>query len=140
MTTNLAKALEPVDFKFTDPDDVKKYGDRWFTYDESSILRLPGRELLALEEEFGVPLPTILNGYRHNSVLGDLGVTWLGVRAVDAKLAGSFEDFTPICMAIEWRKTPGKSEEAEQHEDGSSPSMTSEKTDTVVLQTLPIEE
>jgi len=145
MSTSLAKALDPMDLRFTEKVDQEKYGKRWFTYDEAALLRLPGRELLVIEEQIGMPLPSVLNGFRRNSVLGDLGVAWIAVRAHDPKLAGDFDEFTPITMAIEWRKTPGKledesEEEADYPDTGSSESMTSERMDTVVLQTLPIKE
>jgi hypothetical protein len=34
MTSNAARALDPLEFRFTDPEDVQRYGDRWYVFDD----------------------------------------------------------------------------------------------------------
>lgn len=152
--TSLQKALPPIEFRFTEPEDIGKYGDGWFTYDEASILRLPARQLIELESELNMPVTAVMNGFRQSSVLGDTAVAWLAVRATDPARAGEFDQFNPITMAIEWRDATGKPEpvaEAGQEDtpmpvESPSPTAsgslitTSAPTATVVLPSLPVAE
>lgn len=147
----LSRALPPADFRFTDPDDVGKFGDRWFTYDEAAHLRLPAHELIVLEADLGMTMVSAMNGFRMSSALGDTVVTWLGVRAADLALAGEFDAFNPITMAVEWRahvpEPEGKAEPATLGPvdsgipvAGHQPPTILETTDTVVLQSMPLAE
>jgi hypothetical protein len=148
--TALFRALPPADFRFTDPGDQGKFGDRWFTYDEAAWLRLPARELIMLEADLGMTLVSAMNGFRMSSVLGDTAVTWLGVRALDPALAGEFDAYNPITMAIEWRahvEPEGKDEPATDGPvdsgtpvAGSLPPTISGQTDTVALPIWPAAE
>jgi hypothetical protein len=151
-----SKAWDPLEFCFTDPDDVARYGDRWFTYSEPDLIRRSARELIELEAELGMPLVDVMNGARMRSVLGNLAAAWLGVRDFDPKLAGPFDEFTPLVMLINWRAKadegkaeagtePEVTEPATQElpatgspEPGPSRPETSEPTDLVVLQTSPV--
>lgn len=148
----ISKALGPVEFQFTDPQDVQKYGDRWYRYSEADLIRTPARDLIDLEQKLGMPIVDVMNGMRMSSVLGDLAAAWIGVRWHDSELAGSFDDFNPLVLQIVWRaagKDQGATEKAAPEtdtpapqDDGSpdalSPNLTSESPDTVVLQTSPI--
>src|SRR5687767_4881665 len=97
-----SQALGPVKFRFTDPEDIKLYGERWYTFDESELIRMRARDLITLEQEMGMPVVDVMNGARMHSTLGDLGAAWIGVRAADPKVAGPFEDFNPLTLAITW--------------------------------------
>jgi hypothetical protein len=152
------KALNPVEFRFSDPADVEKYGDRWFRYSELEIMRLPARELIELEGMLGMPIPDMMNGMRMSSILGDTAGAWLGVRAVDEKLAGDFDSFNPITMLIEWRPAVDEGKDQAPTESATAPDApatppvegigfleaspskaeTSETPPTVTLSTLPI--
>lgn len=136
------KALGPMWFRFTDPEDQGKYGDGWFKYDEAAWLRKRARELVEVETELGYPLTAVMNGFRQSTVLGDLAVTWLSVRAVDPARAGQFEEFNPITNLLEWTiedPEPGpKDEEATSTTATPSGNTTSETTDLVVLETMPV--
>lgn len=153
MASNAIRALDPIWLRFTDPEDVEKYGDRWFKYDEGAILRLRADKLIALETDLGMPLVSLMNGFRGNSALGDTAAAWLAVRSVNFSLAGDFDTFTPVTMAIEWTGSdpePAPKEESPEpmpppvdsssQTSASSPNTTSETTDTVVLQSLPLAE
>jgi hypothetical protein len=140
--TNLMKALDPFEFRFTHPDDRKKYGNRWYVYDESAILQLPARDLIAIETDLDMSIPMMMNGFRRSTVLGDTAAAWYGVRAVDPALAGDFDEFNPIWAALEWRQVP-KDQTAEAAQDDSliesvSPDTTSAPMDTVALQVSPV--
>lgn len=103
-------ALAPVEFRFTEPEDTKVYGDRWYRYAEEDLIRTPARELIELEAELGMPIVDVMNGMRLRTVLGELSVAWLGVRAVDPQLAGPFDDFNPMALSLTWRPAEGKAE------------------------------
>lgn len=152
-TPNALRALGPCWFRFTDPDDVGKYGDGWFKYDEGAILRRRADFLIALETDLGMPVVSVMNGFRSSTVLGDTAVAWIGVREVDPSRAGDFDEFTPMTMLIEWSKTepePGPKgeepavtlvpEESSSPTPSSSESTNSGPTDTVVLSSMPIAE
>jgi hypothetical protein len=142
------RLLAPMRFRFTEPEDVKRWGDRWFVYDEHRLVRAPARDLVALEAELGLTLVEAMNGFRADSALGNLAGCWMAVRAVDPQLAGPFDDFTPMIMLITYEAVPA--EEAEDAgkaeapvEDSPTSPAASESAPasvpppTVVLQTLP---
>lgn len=148
------RALPRIWFRFTDPEDQGKYGDGWFCYDESTILRQRAREQIALEGTLGMPLVAVMNGFRQDTILGDTAAAWLAVRAIDPARAGDFDEFNPITTLIEWSGNDpapaGKGEAPSEPTPGAvvlplpmpvpSVTMISEKTDTVALQTSPIAE
>jgi hypothetical protein len=153
---NKSKLMDPVEFRFTDPQDVEQYGDRWYRYAEEDLARFPARTLIELEGALGMPIVDVMNGMRASTVLGDTAAAWIGVRAVDPQLAGGFDSFNPLTLLIEWRparegKAPATTapEDAEPvatqaPPDGGSPeedpsqSRTSAPTDTVTLPILPV--
>jgi hypothetical protein len=151
---NALKALDPMEFRFTDPDDIKRYGDGWFTYSEGSFLRLRARDLIELEGEMGTPMVTVMNGMRASTTLGDTAAAWLGVRTASVVLAGPFDDFNPITNLIEWRDAAEGKEEAppepapvslplpdpDRPTVGPYGSTNSAPMDTVVLPSLPVAE
>jgi hypothetical protein len=103
-------AMGPLEFQFGAEDDQAKYGDRWFRYDESSIMRLPARTLIELEARMGIPVAQVMNEMRAGSMLGDTAAAWIGVRLVDPGLAGPFDDFNPLSLMIKWEKASGKAD------------------------------
>jgi len=153
-------ALDPVEFQFTDPDDVTRYGDRWYRYSERDLIRLPARSLIQLEDELGMPIVDVMNGMRLSTILGDTAAAWLGVRAEDPGLAGTFDAFNPITLMINWRKAVDQGKEQGTTEKEAIPPEpvtpalpgdfypdpgpwrreTSDPAPTVTLQTLPIAE
>jgi hypothetical protein len=134
-----SKVLGPINFQFTDPEDVKLYGERWYRYDEGDLVRMRARDLMDLEAALGMPVVNIMNGARLHSTLGDLGAAWLGVRAHDPELAGDFSEFNPLTLAITWREADEVDEgKAPEPAEDSAPPTTSAPTDTVILQTSPI--
>lgn len=151
---NALRALPPAWFRFTDEDDKGKFGDGWFKYDEGQILRLPARSLIELEAELGMPMVAVMNGFRDSTALGELAILWLGVRSTDPARAGDFDNFNPIIGMVQYTaddpEPEGKSEssvstpERPDSETSLTPTpllnTNSEKTGTVVLVTMPIEE
>lgn len=99
---DLNQLLRPIRFRFNDPADVERYGDRWFVYSEAQIVRLPARKLIELELELGMTLLDAMNGSRESTVLGDLAAAWLAVHLEDPALAGKFNDFSPLIMLTTW--------------------------------------
>lgn len=107
--TNVDRAYAPMEFRFTEPEDVRRYGDRWYSWDEASIIRLPARDLIRLESELGMPIIDVCNGVRVGSVLGDTAAAWISLHLADPERAGEFDDFNPSTLTIVWRKVePGK--------------------------------
>jgi hypothetical protein len=102
-TPNALKALDPLEFRFTDPQDVEQYGGDWFTYDESYWLRLRARDLIEVEGMLGMSMVSIMNGVRASTILGDTAAAWLSIRVKSADLAGEFDKFNPVTGLIEWR-------------------------------------
>jgi hypothetical protein len=157
---NALRALDPLEFRFTDPQDAARYGDGWYLYDEAAFLRLRARDLIAIEGQLGTSMVAVMNGMRASTTLGDTAASWLAVRAVSPSAAGEFDDFNPITNLIEWREAEGKAEAPEVTEPepvpeqpdtqplqdpdyptaGRYPSTISDRTDTVILQNLPIAE
>jgi len=145
----LNKALGPVEFRFTEPEDVAVYGDRWYRYSEADLIRTPARELVALEAALGMPIPDVMNGMRMSTVLGDLAAAWIGVRAYDPLLAGPFNEFNPMALSLTWRPekvdegkdqgedTPQPPADGSPQPDLSRPEI-SDPTDSVVLPTMPV--
>lgn len=96
--------LPPMRFRFTDPDDVAAYGDRWWVWDEAAALRLRGRDLIAVEEQTGVPLRAAIRLSREDAAIGNLVVMWTALH-----LGGStvkWADFDPIPYATDWERVP----------------------------------
>ncbi len=157
-----SEVVGAVEFQFQDPEDQARYGDRWYRYAEEDLIRLPASKLIELESELGMPVVDVMNAMRRHSTLGDLGVAWIGVRAVNPVLAGDFDSFNPMTLAIRWRpatevivgKDQGSTalEVTPDAEDTPPPpvesypdlaqwdSGPSDQPHTVVLQTLPIAE
>ena len=135
-----SKALGPVMFRFTDLEDVELYGNRWYRYSEEDLIRTRARDLMALEMELGTSVVNIMNGARMHSTLGDLAAAWIGVRNHDPELAGSFEKFNPLTLAIRWEHPDDVDEVDEGKAEEPEPTMISAPMDTVTLPTLPIAE
>jgi hypothetical protein len=139
-------ALGPLEFQFQDEADQAKYGDRWFRYAETDLIRLPARKLIELEARMGMRLVDVMNGMRESTVLGDTAAAWIGVRLVDPELAGPFDEFDPISLMIKWEKASGKADAVETTQvTPQPPAKPSEElllpaAPTVVLQTSPIAE
>lgn len=151
--TSASKALDPFWLRFTDEGDVVKYGGQWYLYDESALLLAKAREQMAVEAEMGVPLVAVMNGFRQSTVLGDLAVAWLAVRAVDPAKAGDFDEFSPMVFTIQWTgddPTPAPKDEAVPETvelpdlalpmDTNSFDTTLAPKDTVVLPIMPATE
>jgi hypothetical protein len=147
-----SRAMGPVEFRFTDPEDVEKYGADWYRTGEEDLIRMRARDLIELETDLGMSIIDAMNGMRMRTTIGELVFAWLGVRAKDEELAGDFDDFNPLTLLITWRPAvdEGKAPEAEatpQPPADTTPAPedrshleVSEPTDTVVLQTSPIAE
>lgn len=110
--------LPPVRFRFVDESDIARFGDGWFAYDESAIVRLPARRLVALEAAIGLPLAQAMTDFADDKVMGRLAVTWIGVHLADPNLAGDFDKYEPavFLINIEFGPVP-----AEPQEDVAAP-------------------
>lgn len=128
MIPNALRALDRMEFRFTDPDDIARYGSGWLIYDESHWLRLRARDLIDLEAKMGMSLASLMNGFRASSTLGDTAAAWLGVYQKSPKLAGEFDEFNPLTNLIEWRI---------QEKALAAPAATTEVMDQAEPDTLP---
>lgn len=146
MATPIAlRAMGPVWFRFTDPEDVARYGGVWYRYSEEDLVRQRADVLIPLETEMGMSLVSVMNGFRSSTVLGELAAAWLGVREADSVKAGEFDKFNPITMMIEWSRTapePDPKDETPVTSPASGESVFPDAslgtTGTVVLQNMPI--
>jgi hypothetical protein len=132
--------IEPLQVRFTEPEDIEKYGADWYVYDELMFVTKPARELIPLEMEIGAPLATVMDGVRESSVFGDTAAAWLAMRA--AGQAVPFAEFNPIIMLAQWRKMPkgepGKAPAEDSAPADSAPTSTgTPATDVVTLPTSP---
>ncbi len=101
--------LKPFRVRLTDPDDVAKYGDRWWVYDEAAIVRLPLDELAAIEAQiYPIRLKGAMEDSRQDGVMGDLIALWVAMRmAADPEHpAPPFADFKPLIMLADWQRVP----------------------------------
>lgn len=115
--------------RLTDPDDVAKYGDRWWIYDEAALFRLPIPELLAIEAQIPMPLKAAMDANRDDRILGELITLWVAIRlAADPEHpCPPFADFQPLIMLAEWELVPaGESEPAVPLDEGPPSSESSE--------------
>lgn len=120
-------------FTFTHPDDVEKYGDQPYLYDEPALAGMSARDLAALEKEIGQPIVGVLNDLRENRPLANLFLTWWALRraGVDVDL----DKYDPHTMMIEWEQpTPQALGKAL---DPGRPLPVLENVDTTVLPSLP---
>jgi hypothetical protein len=128
--------LAPYWFQFTDPDDVKEYGENWFCYDESQIIRLPSRTLVAYEQTFGAPLVEVMNGMRDGSVFGNLCGSWIALRLAGRDV--KFADYSPVVYLLKWvTKDPHK---VEDEDEGKAGSPADTPGPTVALDVSPVAE
>lgn len=101
--------LKPWRVRVTDPDDVARYGDRWWLYDEAAIMRLPVDELRAIEAEiYPVRLKAAMQDNREDGLTGELVAVWVAMRmAADPEHpAPAFADFKPLIMLADWQRVP----------------------------------
>lgn len=129
-------------FTFTHEDDVKAFGSDPWLYDEYKIVALDGRSLAGLDEELGMPVPEVMNAFRANATIGDLGTTWLAMRlALGKEKVVPFTEYSPHTMMIEWDTAPeveaGK--DSDWQEQGLMPEQADPRpaSDSISLPSLP---
>lgn len=98
-------------FRFTHEPDAKTYGPpdgEWWVYDEAAITALPFAEQASLEEELGggLSLMVVFQLVRGNGIVGMRAASWLAIRMADRDIAGSFDEYLPRVMLIEWDEVP----------------------------------
>lgn len=135
-----SRAYPDVEFRFTDPDDVEKYGSHWRRYSELELINRPAKVLMDIEEELGLPLVDAMNGMRTRSMLGDTVISWIALRDEDLKLAGPFEDYNPRTMLMVWRPATEETEPGKGEGPASDESVPDPSGPLVTLQTSPIAE
>lgn len=128
---NERQLLVPYRVRFTQDEDIKEYGDNWFVYDETALVRLPVATLMAYEQEMDRPLTAVLQGMRDGSVMGHLGAAWLAVRMAGGTVPWGM--FTPAIMLAKWEKVP-------EGGRGKAPSPAPTPGDTVALDVSPAAE
>jgi hypothetical protein len=129
--------LAPYWFRFTDPADVKEYDEDWYCYDESALIRLPSRTLVAYEQTFGAPLVDVMNGMREGSVFGNLCGSWIAMRMAGRDVR--FADYSPVVYLLEWR-TEDPHMAAKEGDEGKADSPADTPGPTVALDVSPVAE
>lgn len=95
-------ALKPYRFRFTDEADVARFGDGWYVYDESAIVRMPARQQMRIEAALGegLKLVQVMEDFANDGIMGRLGATWIGVHLADPAVAGDFDKYEPLVFLI----------------------------------------
>lgn len=75
------------------PDDHERYGDGSWVYNEAEIVRLPVKELLAIESAVG-PLTRVMNRLRQDWTDARLAAVWIARR--QAGIQEPFDTFEPL--------------------------------------------
>lgn len=135
-----SELLADLEFRFTEPEDMEKYGDDWFTYSELDIATLPSRRQIQLEQIIDSPIAAVMDGIRASSTFGDLAGTWIALTLAGRDIPWS--SYNPKVMLAEWRtKELGKSAEVAVPTSEPATSETIDtagtQTDMVVLQPMP---
>ncbi|HEY3434077.1 MAG TPA: hypothetical protein VGK41_00350 [Solirubrobacterales bacterium] len=91
--------LPAVQFRFTEADDVKEFGDGWWTYDEKALSVLRGRELIALEAGLDMPLIEAMDKFRERSTLGIMAAMWIALHRGGHDVG--WADFNPATFLVE---------------------------------------
>lgn len=131
----MARAWLRVQFTFDHPDDAAKYGPGPHVYEEIQLASLPGRELASLEQQFGEPIPEIMNGFRDNRSMADLAVIWWALRNAGQDVP-EWAAFDVHTMLVSWEPVPaGKAPEAAEPSQAPEPSQ--EAAPMITLPSLP---
>lgn len=109
--------IKPLRFRFLAAEDIDRYGNRWWTYDESQWTQLPARRLMLLEQQIGAPLVDVMNGIRVSSTFGDMAAAWLAMALDPDTSVGSYESFNPRTMMMEWEAAPEVAEDSAPKEE-----------------------
>jgi hypothetical protein len=135
---NERQLLKPYQVQFAE-EDREQYGDGWYVYDETKIIRLPVGVLVAYEQEIGAPLTQVMQGMRDGTVFGNLAAAWLAMRMSGASdKAGPFEQFSPLIMLANWQLVPEDDQGKDSPAEPALPSPQESTPDrTVVLDTSP---
>lgn len=97
--------MPPFSFRFAEGEDQEKYGDGWYTFDESKLTEMRGRELLAAETQLraglGLTMFEAVQDFKRGGIAGALAVMWLALW--QAGNAPDLADFNPLVMVGETR-------------------------------------
>lgn len=94
----------PLRWRFTDPDDVAAYGDRWWPWEERVIARLPALDLIALEDAIDIPVPAVIKGLRSSATMATLAAMWISMHREGHPVG--WAGFNPLVLAAEWEQAP----------------------------------
>jgi hypothetical protein len=120
-------------WRFTEVADIEAYGDGWRIYDEAVLNRLPGRDLIAIEEAIdGTPVRKVMREFREGSTLGQMAAMWITLHREGHEV--TWPDFNPVVFASDWevvRADPLDSGEDPKPDSASSdPATPSEESAT----------
>lgn len=134
--SNASDALPDLEFRFTHPDDVGKYGDGWISYSERQIMLMPVRQLIQVEDTIDMSIVDMMNGSRNATSAGTLAATWLGLLLEDPAVAGEYASYEVHVHHIDWRAAVPKGPEVSGSEtSGQEPSASGPSSSVVVLPT-----
>lgn len=132
--SNASDALPDLEFRFTHPDDVGKYGDGWINYSEKKIMLMPVRQLIQVEETIDMSIVDMMNGSRNATSAGTLAATWLGLLLEDPAVAGEYASYEVHVHHIDWRAATPKDPEVSAAETSDpAPSANGPSTSVVAL-------
>lgn len=97
------RLLPPIRFQFC-ADDRAEYGDGWTVYDESTLLRIPARELVDIERQIGMPVLVMMQRARQNYTDANQAAMWVARRAAGDQRP--FAEFQPLVLLADWEPVP----------------------------------
>lgn len=117
------RLLPPMRFRFLDDEDKAKYGEDWFVYDESALVRVPARELVEIERQIGMSVRDMLTRGRYQFADAELAGMWVARRlgGVDEP----FDKFEPLVLLVDWEPVPA-TDDVDPPAQPSSPSPATE--------------
>lgn len=90
------------------PDDHEQYGGDWYVYDESALIRMPVRDLIAIEAEIGTGILAMMAAARMLDsprwTAATLAQIWIARRM--SGITEPYAEFSPLVPLSTWEPVP----------------------------------
>lgn len=131
----MARSWLLLEFSFTHPEDVQKYGSDPYLYDERELVALPALKLAEIEQQIGMTVKDMVNGLRDSVTLADRAAVWWAMSLV--RDVPPLAEFDVRTMMIEWAAA---ADDQGKDEAEPEPLPTSEPVAVITLPSLPVAE